>query len=169
MNRNNIVLLISFIFLVFFQTLVFNNLYLFGSINPMIYVLFLIIYRFDDDQTLFILSSFALGFFVDFFSQSGGAHTVATLTVGFLRPMIIKYTFGVTSEIPGSFQNDTRILDKYLFLSLIVGLHHLLYFITVYFNWEATSLIIKNTILTFVFSLILISLISVFYSKSNES
>ena len=67
MNRNNIVLIISFILLVFFQTLVFNNLYLFGFINPMVYVLFLVIYRFDYDQTFFILSSFILGFLIDFF------------------------------------------------------------------------------------------------------
>ena len=128
MNRNNITLLISFILLVFFQTLVFNNLYLFGFINPMVYVLFLVIYRFDYDQTFFILSSFILGFLIDFLSQSGGAHTLSTLTIGFLRPSIIKYTFSVSSEMPVSFQDDNRIFDKYLFLSTIVGLHHFLYF-----------------------------------------
>ena len=169
MNRNNITLLISFILLVFFQTLVFNNLYLFGFINPMVYVLFLVIYRFDYDQTFFILSSFILGFLIDFLSQSGGAHTLSTLTIGFLRPSIIKYTFSVTSEMPVSFQDDNRIFNKYLFLSTIVGLHHFLYFTLVYFNLEATSLIIKNTSLTFIFSLILISLISIFYSKSNDT
>ena len=71
--------------------------------------------------------------------------------------------------MPVSFQDDNRIFDKYLFLSTIVGLHHFLYFTLVYFNLEATSLIIKNTLLTFIFSLILISLISIFYSKSNDS
>ena len=169
MNRNNITLLISFILLVFFQTLVFNNLYLFGFVNPMIYILFLVIYRFDYDQSFFIFSSFILGFLIDFLSLSGGAHTISTLTIGFLRPSIIKYTFSVSSEMPVSFQDDNRIFDKYLFLSTIIGLHHFLYFILVYFNLEAISLIIKNTLLTFIFSLILVSLISIFYSKSNDS
>ena len=169
MNRNNITLLISFILLVFFQTLVFNNLYLFGFINPMVYVLFLVIYRFDYDQTFFILSSFILGFLIDFLSQSGGAHTLSTLTIGFLRPSIIKYTFTVSSDMPVSFQNDNRILNKYLFLSSIVGLHHFLYFTLVYFDLDSILLIFKNTLLTFIFSLILIFLISIFYSKSNDS
>ncbi len=169
MSRNNIILLISFILLVFFQTLVFNNLYLFGFINPMVYIFFLVIYRFDYDQTFLIVSSFILGFLIDFFSQSGGAHTISTLTIGFIRPIIIKYTFTISSDMPVSFQNDNRILDKYLFLSIIVGLHHFLYFNLVYFNLDAISLIIKNTLLTFIFSLILISLISIFYSKSNDS
>ena len=169
MSKNNIILLLSFILLVFFQTLVFNNLYLFGFINPMVYILFLVIYRFDYDQTFFIISSFILGFSIDFFSQSGGAHTISTLTIGFLRPTIIKYIFSISSEIPVSFQNDNRVLDKYLFLSFIVGLHHFLYFTIVYFNLDAISLIIKNTLLTFIFSLILIFLISIFYSKSNDS
>ena len=59
----------------------------------MVYILFLVIYRFDYDQTFFILSSFILGFSIDFLSQSGGAHTISTLTIGFLRPTIIKYIF----------------------------------------------------------------------------
>ena len=71
--------------------------------------------------------------------------------------------------MPVSFQNDNRVFDKYLFLSTIVGLHHFLYFTIVYFNLDAISLIIKNTLLTFIFSLILIFLISIFYSKSNDS
>jgi hypothetical protein len=52
-------------------------MFIFGFINPMIYLLFLVVYRFDDDQTLFILLSFVLGFCIDFLSQSGGAHTIA--------------------------------------------------------------------------------------------
>ena len=84
MNKNNIILLISFILLVFFQTLVFNNLYLFGFINPMVYILFLVIYRFDYDQTFFIISSFILGFSIDFLSQSGVLTQYLLLQLDFL-------------------------------------------------------------------------------------
>jgi hypothetical protein len=92
-------------------------MFIFGFINPMIYLLFLVVYRFDDDQTLFILLSFVLGFCIDFLSQSGGAHTIASLTIGFVRPLLIKYSFGVTSEAPSTFQNDLRRRNKYLFFS----------------------------------------------------
>jgi hypothetical protein len=113
--------------------------------------------------------SFILGFCIDFLSQSGGAHTIASLTIGFVRPLLIKYSFGVTSEAPSTFQNDLRRRNKYLFLALLILIHHLLYFIIVYFNWNAAYLILKNTILTSLFSLILIALISRFYKKLNET
>ena len=169
MNSNIITLIISFFIIVLAQVFLFNNMFIFGFINPMIYLLFLVLYRFDDDQTLFILLSFVLGFSIDFLSQSGGAHTIASLTIGFVRPLLIKYSFGVTSEAPSTFQNDLRRRNKYLFLALLILIHHLLYFIIVYFNWNATYLILKNTILTSLFSLILIALISRFYKKLNDT
>ena len=69
MNRKSLILLISFISLLFFQIFVFNNMNIFGFINPMIYLVFLVIYDFDSDQTLFILVCFLLGFSTDFFSD----------------------------------------------------------------------------------------------------
>ncbi len=169
MNRNVLTLIISFIVLVLVQVMFFNNMFILGFVNPMIYLLFLVIYRFDNNQTIFIFLSFMLGFCVDFLSQSGGAHTIASLNIGFLRPLIIKYSFGVTSEIPSTFQNDLRIKNKYLFLTLLILIHHLLYFVIVYFNLSATYLILKNTLFTSVFSLILIALISRFYKELNDT
>ena len=169
MNRSTLTLIFSFVFLVLVQVMVFNNISLFGYVNPMIYLLFLVIYRFDNDQTLLIFLSFILGFCIDFLSQSGGAHMIASLTIGFLRPLIIRYSFGVTSEIPSTFQNDSRIKNKYLFLTIFILIHHLLYFTIVYFSWNAKYLILKNTLLTSVFSLILISLLSRFYKKLNDA
>ena len=169
MNRKSLILLISFITLLFFQVFVFNNMNIFGFINPMIYLVFLVIYDFDSDQTLFILVCFLLGFSTDFFSQSGGAHTIATLTVSFLRPILIRNAYGVTSEVPISFQADTRKINKYIFLSLILILHHLIYFSVVFFSLSAIYLIIKNVFLTFIFSLILNVMVLNFYRKSDDS
>ena len=169
MNRKSLILLISFISLLFFQIFVFNNMNIFGFINPMIYLVFLVIYDFDSDQTLFILVCFLLGFSTDFFSQSGGAHTIATLTVSFLRPILIRNSYGVTSEVPVSFQADTRKINKYTFLSLMLILHHLIYFSLVFFSLSAIYLIIKNTFFTFIFSLILNVMVLNFYRKSDDS
>ena len=133
MNRKSLILLISFFSLLFFQIFVFNNMNIFGFVNPIIYIVFLVIYNFDSDQTLFILICFLLGFSIDFFSQSGGAHTIATLTMSFLRPILIRNSYGVTSEVPVSFHSDTEN-NKYTFLSLIFILHHLIYFSVVFFT-----------------------------------
>ena len=169
MNSSSLQLVSMFVLMVLLQVMLFNNLQLFGFINPMVYLFFIIMYRFESDQTLFILLSFILGFSIDFLSQSGGAHSIATLTIGFLRPLLIRNAFGVTAEIPTSFYNDSRTLNKTIFLALVISIHHLLYFSFVFFNWHAIYLILKNTLLASVFSLILIALLSSFYKKLNDS
>ena len=117
-------------------------------------------YRFDGNQTFFIFLGFLLGFSIDLMSQTGGAHTIASLTVSFLRPIIIRYAYGVTSELPKSFRNDSRVLNRILFLLFLIGIHHLIYFVVVYFSWDAIFIILKSFSLTGLFSLILVLLIS---------
>ena len=70
MNRDTLALCSIFLLLVLLQVMLFNNLYLFGFINPMVYLFFIVVYRFENDQTLFILLSFLLGFAIDFTNQS---------------------------------------------------------------------------------------------------
>ena len=157
--------IIFFISLVLGQVLLFNHLHIFGSTNPIIYLLFFVFYRFQSNQTLLILLSFLLGFSVDILSQSGGAHTIASLTIGFLRPLIIRYAFGVTVETPQSYFSDSRTLNKLVFLILLIALHHLIYFSLVYFSFDSILLIIKNMFLTLLFSLTLIGITLSFYPK----
>ena len=169
MNRKSLILLIAYFRILFFQIFVFNNMNIFGFVNPMIYIVFLVIYNFDSDQTLFILICFLLGFSIDFFSQSGGAHTITSLTMSFLRPILIRNSYGVTSEIPISFHTDTRRINKYTFLSLLFILHHLIYFSIVFFDLSAVHLILKNTFLTFMFSLTLSIMVLNLFRKPNDS
>lgn len=163
MNSFSLISAISFITLVLGQVLIFNHLHIFGSINPIIYILFFVFYRFESNQTLLILLSFLLGFSVDILSQSGGAHTIASLNIGFLRPLIINYAFGVTVETPQSYFSDSRTLNKLVFLTLLIAIHHLIYFSLVYFSFHSILLIIKNMFLTLLFSLILIGITLSFY------
>jgi rod shape-determining protein MreD len=167
MNSITLKTFASFVILVLFQVFIFNQMNLFGYINPMLYVLFLVNYRFDRNQTLFIFIGFLLGFFIDLMSQTGGAHTIASLSVSFLRPIIIRNAFGITAELPKSFQSDPRIINKAVFLLFFILLHHLIYFVVVYFSWDAFSLILKSTSLTAFFSLLLVVIISSLFKPTK--
>jgi rod shape-determining protein MreD len=157
---------VSFLLLLIGQVTIFNHLNLFGSINPMLYLLFFIFYRFESNQTLLIALSFLLGFLIDFLAQTGGAHTIASLTIGFIRPFLIRNAFGVTMETPLSYLHDNRVPNKLVFLVLLVLIHHSIYFTLVYFSWDALFLIVKYTLLTTIFSLILLGIaLSFFPSK----
>ena len=114
MNSQILKMMGSFVLLILAQVLLFNQINIFGSVNPMLYLFFLVMYPFDQNQTFYIFIGFVLGFFIDFLSQTGGAHTIASLSVSYLRPIIMKYSFGLTSELPKSILTDPRKTNKLL-------------------------------------------------------
>ena len=163
MNSQILKMMGSFVFLILAQVLLFNQMNIFGFVNPMLYLLFLVMYPFDLNQTFYIFIGFLLGFFIDFISQTGGAHTIASLSVSYLRPIIMKYSYGLTSERPKSIITDPRKTNNFVFLLIFISVHHFIYFAIAYFSADAFLLIIKNSLLTMIFSLILILLISSLY------
>ena len=163
MNSQILKMMGSFVLLILAQVLLFNQINIFGSVNPMLYLFFLVMYPFDQNQTFYIFIGFVLGFFIDFLSQTGGAHTIASLSVSYLRPIIMKYSYGLTSERPKSILTDPRKTNNFVFLLIFISVHHLIYFSIAYFSADAFLLIIKNSLLTMIFSLILILLISSLY------
>jgi len=163
MNSQILKMIGSFVLLILAQVLLFNQINIFGFVNPMLYLLFLVMYPFDKNQTFYIFIGFILGFFIDFLSQTDGAHTIASLTVSYLRPIIMKYSYGLTSEKPKSLLTDPRKTNNFFFLLVFISVHHLIYFAIAYFSADAFLLIIKNSLFTIIFSLILILLISSLY------
>ena len=163
MNSQILKMIGSFVLLILAQVLLFNQINVFGFVNPMLYLLFLVMYPFDKNQTFYIFIGFILGFFIDFLSQTDGAHTIASLTVSYLRPIIMKYSYGLTSEKPKSLLTDPRKTNNFFFLLVFISIHHLIYFAIAYFSADAFLLIIKNSLFTMIFSLILILLISSLY------
>ena len=163
MNSQILKMIGSFVLLILAQVLLFNQINVFGFVNPMLYLLFLVMYPFDKNQTFYIFIGFILGFFIDFLSQTGGAHTIASLTISYLRPIIMKYSYGLTLEKPKSLLTDPRKTNNFFFLLVFISVHHLIYFAIAYFSADAFLLIIKNSLFTIIFSLILILLISSLY------
>ena len=100
MNRDNILHIFQFFLLLFLQSFLLNNINLFGFINPNLYLLFIIIYRLDGNPTLLIIIGFVMGLLLDLLTQGSGGHTIATLTIAFLRLSIIKFSFGVNYDVP---------------------------------------------------------------------
>ena len=163
MLQENIQIGITFFVLIILQFLVFSNIDFFGFINPFVYLLFLVRYRLDSNQSIFILNSFALGFFVDLILGTAGAHTIATLTVAYLRPLIVGFSFGINADVPYAMIKGTRISNQLTYLGLIIFLHALIYYSISYFSWLAFFQIMKNAFLTSVLTFILIWLILGFY------
>ena len=161
---------LQFILLILIQVFVLNNINLFGYLNPYLYLLFLIKYHFNNNQSETIFLGFILGFSLDLISQSSGAHTIACLTIGFLRPYFAIFSFRLKlSELPENLiSKEARSLNKIGFLFLMIFVHHFILFFIIFLDIKSIFLILKNTFFTTVFSIIVIWPILILLETKND-
>ena len=117
-----------FIILILIQVLLLNQINFLGYINPYLYILFIIIFPFMGNKSLLILLSFILGLFIDMFGDSGGVHAAACVFIAYIRPVILKFSFGVSYEYNSVKINKVGFNQRILYISLLVLIHHLLLF-----------------------------------------
>ena len=168
MNRDNLISIFQFFLLLFLQSFLINQINLFGFINPNLYLLFLIVYRLDANPTLLIILGFALGLLLDLLTQGAGGHTIASLTIAFLRPFIIRFSFGVNYDVPMGMIKGSLLTQRLLYLLLIIFVHHLVLFIIIYFSFENILSILKNTLFTSFFTFILVYICLGLFKEKND-
>tara|TARA_X000000950_G_scaffold286058_1_gene393808 strand:- start:928 stop:1428 length:501 start_codon:yes stop_codon:yes gene_type:complete len=156
MNRDNLILIFRFLLLLFLQAFLLNNINFFGFINPNLYLLFIIVYRLDGNPTLLIVLGFLMGLLLDLLAQGSGGQTIAALTIAFLRPYIIRFSFGVNYDVPMGMIKGSLLTQRLLYLSLMVVIHNLVLCSVIYFSFDNTITILKNTLFTSLFTFILI-------------
>ena len=169
MNSNNLLSVFQFILLLFLQVFLLNNINLFGFINPNLYLLFFIVYRFDSNPTILIFLGFLMGLLLDLLTQGSGAHTIAALTIAFVRPIIIRTSFGINFDIPMGMIEGTQLNQTILYILMMIIIHHLLLYIIVYFSFDSVFIILKNTIFTSFFTFIMVYIsLGLFKKEQND-
>ena len=168
MNRDNILHIFQFFLLLFLQSFLLNNINLFGFINPNLYLLFIIIYRLDGNPTLLIIIGFVMGLLLDLLTQGSGGHTVATLTIAFLRLSIIKFSFGVNYDVPMGMIKGSLLRQRLLYFMLMVVIHHLVLYSIVYFSFDNIIIILKNTLFTSFFTFIMVFISLGLFREKND-
>ena len=168
MNRNNLLSVLQFIFLLFLQAFLLNNINLFGFINPNLYLLFFIVYRFDSNPTLLIFLGFFMGLLLDLFTQGSGAHTISALTIAFIRPIIIKTSFGVNYDIPMGMIEGTQLNQRIIYLFFMITIHHLLLYIIIYLSLDSILIILKNTLFTSFFTFVMVYISLGLFKRQND-
>lgn len=168
---NNVVLsnLSRFIILLAAQILIFNNIDLFGFINPYPYILFILLYPSTTNKSAFYIISFLLGLSVDMIENSGGVHAAASLILAFVRPNLLKFSFGVSfqyhltnlnEKIARELFNGMEVLT---YLILATTIHHCSLFaleiLRFNFIWEILLRTLLTTLFTILISIIIIYLI----------
>ena len=146
-----------FVGLILIQVIVLNNINFLGYINPFLYILFVIVFPLRRDRGLLLILSFLMGLSIDFFLDSGGVNAAATVCIAYLRlPLLKALTRKSEIDFP-VFKIIKLPFSKLLsFIAIITLTHHLVLFSLEYFKFAEVLTILSRTILTSIFTIILI-------------
>ena len=157
-----------FVFLVFLQVFVLNNILFLGYVNPYLYISFVFLYPLKKNRFVFLLLSFALGLSIDFFSDSGGIHAFSLVTIAYLRLFFIRVFLNKFEvDYPFFKLNLEPFGKKFNYIVTLTVLHHFLLFSFANFSFQNMSHVILNTLYSSVFTLILYFLSIYIFSKKQ--
>lgn len=167
---NNVVLsnTFRFFFLILLQVLLLNNINFMGYINPYLYILFILLYPFNGNQTLLLILSFLLGLGVDLFEDSGGINAAACVVIAYIRPVILRFSFGVSYDYQTIKFSSTPIGSRISYLAILVFIHHFVLFLLEFFNFAHFLLLLKKTFFSGIFTLILIFLTLALFNRRSR-
>ncbi|MFY8068736.1 MAG: rod shape-determining protein MreD [Flavobacterium sp.] len=165
--NNSLLNSIRFIVFLSLQVLIFNNINLFGYINPYPYVLFIILYPVNSNKNVLLLGSFFLGLLLDMFCNSGGIHTTASIVLAFMRPTLFKFSFGLSYEYQTVKIADKMSPERITLLLLAIVIHHFILFYLEYFRLGLLFTILSRTIVSTLFTFT-ICLLIVYLIKPNK-
>ena len=139
------------------QVTLFNNINLFGYINPYVYIIFIFIFPISKNKTTLLISSFILGMAIDFLTNDGGIHTFSLVFIAFFRLALLKmFTGRGDTDIEELYIKDISYTILIVWIILLTFTHHFLVFLLAQFSFNNFGSVMLKTILASTFSVILI-------------
>lgn len=160
--------IVRFILLLLVQVIICNHIDFLGYINPYIYIIFIFLFPIREERLVLLLVSFLLGMLVDLFSDSGGVHAAAAVSLAYIRPILLKSAFGMLYEHQSIKFSNTDIGSLISYISIGTVIHHLILFSLEIFNISNILLILKKTLFSSIFTIILSVLIIILFSRNKK-
>ncbi|AXP81265.1 hypothetical protein CJ739_2184 [Mariniflexile rhizosphaerae] len=168
MNNTVFVHITRFISLVFLQVVLFSNINFSGYINPFVYIMFIALFPVKNNRFIIIFLSFFLGLTIDLFSDTGGIHAAACVFIAYIRPVILKFSFGVIYEHQTIKFNTVEFGEKLTYLTILTFLHHFVLFFLEMFSVSKIILVLQKTLFSSIFTILLILIITIIFSKKTK-
>ena len=165
MNSAAFNMTLRFLVLALVQVLVLNNVNFMGYINPYLYILFILTYPVKTNRVLFIFLSFLLGLCIDIFSDSGGVHAAASVFIAYIRPPVLKFSFGMIYEHQTIKFSQTEAGNRLIYFSILTVVHHLILFSLEVFSASSIILILQKTLFSSIFTILLCLLTTILFSR----
>lgn len=148
----------SFLLLVLLQVLILNNIQISGYINPYLYILFIITLPIHLKKWAILVIAFVLGICIDMFCNTGGLHAAATLLIAYVRQPLLEL-FSPREGFNATSKPDLNQLgvQSFLYYALaMTSIHHLFFFFLEEFSFSEFFRVIFRSILSILFTMILI-------------
>jgi len=157
-----------FFFLILLQVLLLNNINFLGYVNPYLYVLFIILFPFNGNQGLLLLLSFLLGLGIDLFEDSGGINAAACLVVAYIRPAILRFSFGVSYDYQTVKFSNTAYGSRFSYVAILVFVHHFVLFLLEIFSFAHLLLLLMKTFFSGIFTIVLVFLTLALFNRRSR-
>jgi rod shape-determining protein MreD len=156
-----------FVLLVLFQILILNNIHFSGYINPYFYVLFILLLPFETPKWLLIFLSFLTGLTIDFFSDSMGMHSAASVFMAYFRPYVLGIIVPRDTYEAGTYpqMNYYGFTWSLRYATILIFVHHFVLFFAEVFSFSGLLHTLLRIILSTLFTLILVLTSQFFMSK----
>jgi hypothetical protein len=141
---------VRFVFLVFLQALVLNQLEIGFGIHIMVYPLLILLLPFETGLTLLLFIAFAAGILIDSISNTYGLHTSALLMVAYFRPIIFKMFAPREGYDPLKESNIYEMGARwyYYVFGILLLIHHFWFFLMEIFRLDQTLFVFQKTLLS---------------------
>ncbi len=158
MSNSSLKYLITVLIVLFFQLMVLNRLNISQNVLPLIYPILLLTIVRNINGSLLLLLGFGLGFFIDIFSNTGGAHAAACTVIAFVRPSFLS---SIGPMDMGSNQIKPSILSlgikKFSAYSLfLLAIHHFIFFLLEVFSFNNFLFTLFRIVISLLISWILV-------------
>lgn len=157
-----------FVLLAGLQVSILNHINFLGYLNPYGYILFILLFPIKNNRTLFIFLSFLLGLTIDIFSDSGGIHAAACVSIAYVRPIILKFSFGTVYEYQTIKFDTVEFSSKFIYIIIMTVIHHFILFSLEIFNISKVILTFQKTLFSSIFTIILCIMITVIFSRKTK-
>nr|MDQ8210237.1 rod shape-determining protein MreD [Mariniflexile sp. KMM 9835] len=168
MNNTVFIHITRFITLVFLQVILFNNINFLGYINPYVYIMFIALFPVKNNRFIIIFLSFLLGLTIDLFSDTAGIHAAACVFIAYIRPIILKFSFGVIYLHQTIKFNAVEFGEKLTYLTILTFSHHFMLFFLEMFSVSKIILVLQKTLFSSIFTILLILIVTIIFSKKTK-
>ncbi|MBL7765424.1 MAG: rod shape-determining protein MreD [Chitinophagaceae bacterium] len=168
--------LLNFIIILSVQIFLLNDIVIKSSILlfgipvfiPLIYPLFLLLLPLNTSHWGTLILGFVTGITMDVFSNTPGMHAAACVLLAYMRPYLLNLFFqqnirDLGNIYPTLFQMGFR--SFLLYIGFAVLIHHLFFYSIQIWSFKNILYIILKTVLSSVFSILLIILSQLLFAK----